>query len=488
MTLLKEVGPADTHICQPGDVPQAIDAERAVLGTVFVDGIALDKLELEAGDFADPLHRATFDAARRLAADNRHPSAASISPILADMPAPSQRLTVAEYLLSLDAYAVPQEHVATYSAAVLDAAVRRRIIGAANAAIAAMRSPRSLISEAGAALLGDVSEALTRQGAGSRIGRHAGEAAACLLDKIGKPEAAGKVRTGLSDLDRITGPLLPGMQVVLGGGTGSFKTTLGLQIALNAAAGGASVAIISQEMRDEDLAERMLANVSIGLGRPIPAADIRGVKENDEARLGILIRASGLIAGLPIHIADKPGMRVAEIAAYLRQLGHDQCRAFDLCFVDYLGLLSAEGRYRGQKVNEVGELSTSLKRLAMSAGCVMLTLHQLSRAPNGRDNKRPQKSDLRDSGQIEQDADKILMTFREASEIERDLAFQATQTGDHAATRREELRSRLAKVFDALEVGVVKNRQGAENSALLHVSPKFFHISCRAHHTKPEDR
>lgn len=484
----QNTGSASAHTRKPADMPSAIDAERAVLGTVFIDGSVLDKLDLVPADFADPLHRAVFDAARRLAADNRHPSAASIVPLLADMPALSERQTVAEYLHGIESYGVAPEHVATYSAAVLDAAARRRIIEAANAANAAMRSPRVPIGEAGAVLTSEVVDALSRHGPSARIGRHAGEAAASLLEKLGKPEVAGKVRTGFSALDRITGPLLPGMQVILSGATGSFKTTLAMQIVLNAAAGGATVAVISQEMRDEELAERMLANVSVGLGTPLVASAIRGIDLNDQCGVAILTRASGRIAQLPIHIADRPGMHVAEIAAYLRQLARDHGRPVDLCVVDYLGLLSAESRYRGQKVNEVGELSTNLKRLAMSAGCVMLTLHQLNRSPNARDNKRPTKSDLRDSGQIEQDADKILMTFREASEIENELRFLETKMDDEAANRRDKLRRRLAEVFGVLEVGVVKNRQGPEGSALLDVRPEYFRVSDRAHHAMPEGR
>lgn len=474
------------HTGKSADMPSALDAERAVLGTVFLDGAVLDKLDLVPGDFADPLHRAAFDTARRLAGDNRHPSVVSIAPLLTDMAVLSERQTVAEYLHGLDAYAVDPEHVATYSAAVLDAAARRRIIEAANAAAAAMRSPRVSIGEAVAVLNAEVADALTHHGAAARIGRYAGEAAASLLDKLGKPEVAGKVRTGLPDLERITGPLLPGMQVVLSGATGSFKTTLAMQIVLNAAAGGASVAVISQEMRDEELAERMLANLTVGLSAPIVASEIRGINLDDQCRVAILTRASERIAQLPIHIVDRPGMRVAEIAAYLRHFASHHGRPIDLCVVDYLGLLSAESRYRGQKVNEVGELSTSLKRLAMSAGCVMLTLHQLNRSPSARDNKRPIKSDLRDSGQIEQDADKILMTFREASEIEHEMRFLETKMDDDAASRRNKLRSRLAEVFGALEVGIVKNRQGRESTALLHVSPEHFHISCRAHQSMPE--
>lgn len=462
----------------PVEMPMELGAERSILGTVLAFGTeALDRVTLDADVFSIELHRAIFDAARQLSEDGHHVSPVSVTPFVSTLPGPNERTSAGDYVRGLAAHAVGLAELRTYTAMVADVAARRRLIEVAQSAISAA-SGRVPVAEIGAMLVSEVSDALSRNGVYSAPGRHLGDAAASLLAKLGQPDAAGGINIGLPDLAKITGPWLPGQAIVLAGATGTFKTTVALQIAINAAANGAAVGFVSQEMADVEMAERALSCITLADGNAVPAENIRSTAASNEVQYRALVAAQERLKKLPIDIVDRAGMRAGEVAAYVRHASKRFGRPLDLLVVDYLGLLAAEARYRGQKAAETGELSTAMKRLAMSSRTCVLLLHQFNRGQAARENKRPTKSDLRDSGQIEQDADKILLTYSEVPEIKREIAHLES-AGDKEG-KIPDLLARLAQVEDTIEVIVDKNRMGPVGTTTLHVSAPHYSVASLA--------
>ena len=460
-------------------LPINLLAEQVLLGIILADTGAIDDVHLDAADFSEPLHVAIFSTMKRLADDGRHISAAMLTPYLDDQKPISARQSVAQYVGELVKYAVPATLVSGYVKAIRDSACRRAMMKiAAEMTVMAADMHRDAEDVASAAVAA-IDNLLLQATDVRRDDMYLHEASASLISKIGSAALQGKVRTGLPDLERLAGPLLPGQNVVLSGATGGFKSAMATQIGLNAAAAGAFVVIISQEMMGEEVAERLLSNLTFEAGTCVRADEIRTMAPGDETRMQPIMRAHDRLAQLPIHICQKPGMCIGEISAYIRRLEKREQRKVDLLIIDYLGLLSAESRYRGNKVNELGELSIGVKRLAMRHDLVALTLHQLNRSHAGRENKRPTKTDLRDSGQIENDADKILMTYREAAYLEKEIEYLATKGDRESIASRGEMERRLSEVWDVLEIAVVKNRNGREGTIKLQVEPPYYHISCR---------
>jgi replicative DNA helicase len=215
--------------------------------------------------------------------------------------------------------------------------------------------------------------------------------------ETGKPESAG-LKTGLDDLDRLTGGFQPGQLVVLAAGTGCGKSALALQLVLQAVAKGVGVAIFSLEMTKRQLTERALANISgVPLnsirGNPIPSAD----------EFAALSLAVGRLADPPVYAVEQRDLTAERLRSKARWLKNKH--GIGLVVVDYLQLM--RGSRRENRNIEVAELSRACKLLALELEVPLLLLSQLNR-DSQRDSRRPRLCDLRDSGAIEMDADVVL--------------------------------------------------------------------------------
>ncbi len=211
--------------------------------------------------------------------------------------------------------------------------------------------------------------------------------------------------TGFNDLDELLGGMQRSDMIVLGARPAMGKSTLAINVAINAAQDGATVGVFSLEMSREQLALRILsADAQIDSHR----LRLGLVTEADEQRITDSI---GRLSELPMYIDDTPFQGMVEMRSKARRLSLEH--GLDLLIVDYLQLIEGRGKGGDNRVQEVSEISRSLKGMARDLNICVLTCSQLSRGVTNRTSHRPMLSDLRDSGSIEQDADVVMFIHRE---------------------------------------------------------------------------
>lgn len=257
------------------------------------------------------------------------------------------------------------------------------------------------------------------------------------------------ISTGIGDLDRVITGLNRSDLILLAARPGMGKTSFALNIARNAACTSKkTVAFFSLEMSKEQLASRLLSTEAL-----ISGTKLRTGKLNDE-EWSRLIPASDVLSKAELYLDDTPGITITEMKSRLRRL-----RNLDLVVIDYLQLMGS-GRRIDNRVQEISEITRNLKILAKEMNVPVITLSQLSRASEQRTDHRPQLSDLRDSGSIEQDADIVLFLYREGYYSEKS-AEQAVPTAD----------------MNSGECIVAKNRHGEAKSVKLHWQGEFMRFT-----------
>lgn len=231
------------------------------------------------------------------------------------------------------------------------------------------------------------------------------DATARLEKAYERKSALTGVTSGLDVVDQLTGGWGPGDLIVIAARPAMGKTAFVLQNTLTAACLGVAAALFSLEMGPDQLTDRMLGSEA---GIDIQALRRGFVKPGDWQRLS---DASARVSDAPLFIEDTPGLSIGEMRARCRRLKkkHD----IKLAVVDYLQLMSGPPEYRGQKTQEVGEISKGLKSIARELEIPVIALSQLNRGVEQRSDKRPLMSDLRESGAIEQDADLVGFLYRE---------------------------------------------------------------------------
>lgn len=262
-------------------------------------------------------------------------------------------------------------------------------------------------------------------------------------------ESMKPIPTGIGDLDRMITGLNRSDLILLAARPGMGKTSFALNIARNAACKSKkTVAFFSLEMSKEQLASRLLSTEAL-----ISGTKLRTGKLSEE-EWNRLIPASDVLSKTELYLDDTPGITITEMKSRLRRLQH-----LDLVVIDYLQLMGS-GRRIDNRVQEISEITRNLKILAKEMNVPVITLSQLSRASEQRTDHRPQLSDLRDSGSIEQDADIVLFLYREGYYSEKN-AEQAAPTAD----------------MNSGECIVAKNRHGETSSVKLHWQGEFMRFT-----------
>jgi replicative DNA helicase len=305
-------------------------------------------------------------------------------------------------------------------------------------------------------------------------GFHAFETA--LLSAIDMASAAYKrdghlsgLATGLDDLDRLMGGLQPSDLVILAGRPAMGKTALATNMAFNIArswegevqpdgsmktVNGGIVGFFSLEMSSEQLATRIVAEQS-----EVPSADIRRGKISEQ-QFARIVDAAREMQRIPLYVDQTGGLSVGQLAARARRLKRQ--RGLDLLIVDYLQLLVGSSRRASEnRVQEITEITTTLKALAKELAVPILALSQLSRQVENRDDKRPQLADLRESGSIEQDADVVMFVFREEYYLKNKEPKPGTI--DH-----QQWQDAMSTVHGVAEVIIGKQRHGPTGTVQLH--------------------
>jgi replicative DNA helicase len=395
-------------------VPHNLEAERALLGSVFLDNGALNlALEVIAkDDFFSEAHRVTFEKMLEISERNRTIDLVTISEELSK-DGLLEKAGGAAYLAALTD-GVPigtSAAVSEYSRIVKEKSLVRRLINASNNVISrcleGSDDPETLIDLAQSQLF-DIAEQKVRSGflTVRDVIQSSFESIETLLERGNRITG---VATGFVDLDNMTAGLQPGELIVIAGRPSLGKTALALNIAAHAATEDQKVVgFFSLEMSKESLVIRLLCSEARIDSHRFRTGFIDRDHESREWKK--LTQALGRLTEAPLHIEDTPALSIMQIRAKARRLKAE--KGLDLLVVDYLQLISGHGRFEN-RTQEVSFISRGLKSIAKELKVPVVALSQLSRAPEQRPGQRPQLSDLRESGSIEQDADVVIFIFRE---------------------------------------------------------------------------
>jgi replicative DNA helicase len=390
-------------------LPTNLDAERYVLGSVLLDDSLFVQMAatIEADDFSLEKHRRIFLRMGELY--NRGEKIDRVT--LAEELMRHNQLESCDgltYLVSLDDGLPQIQNLDSYVRIVKDKSLLRRVIFASHSLINRCMAGE----EEGQAILESAEEGLLKLGESkNRVGLATpGEIIDEFQGGLNAFLDPGKrirgLSTGFRRFDELTGGLHPGELIILAGRPSMGKTALALNIAQHAAVKlNKTVAVFSLEMSKEALLTRLLC-----AGGRVDAHRFRLGYLDGEERRRLQAAASELVEA-PLYIDDTSGSHLMDMHAKLRRLKAE--RPLGLVVLDYLQLMSGRGRFEN-RVQEISALSRGLKLLAKELDVPMLVLSQLSRAPDMRPgDHRPQLSDLRESGSIEQDADVVAFIFRE---------------------------------------------------------------------------
>ena len=389
--------------------PHNLEAERALLGSLLLDREAILRVAdlLRPEDFYYQAHAQIYRAIYDLYQARRPPDLITVTDELRRR-GELEAVGGAEYLAELMELVPTSAHVEHYARIVEELAVRRRLIQTAGQiATLGYRQEEedvNLLLDQAEQLLFSVAEERSRQGA-----VHIREVVGEFFDRIAylqehRGEIVG-VPTGFRDLDELLGGLQPSDMIVLAARPSAGKTSLALNIAYNVAVlQGLPTLIFSLEMSREQLLHRLLA-----MKAGVSAHRLRLGKLTEE-EWGEVSRAMGELGEAPLYIDDAPNQTVSELRTKARRV-HAEV-GLQLIIIDYLQLMRT-GRRNENRVQEVSELSRSVKALARELKVPVLILSQLSRAVEQREDHRPRLSDLRESGSIEQDADVVMFIYRE---------------------------------------------------------------------------
>ena len=391
--------------------PHSVEAEQSVLGGLMLDPAAWDQIadRVSSEDFYRHDHRLIFAAAAALIERNQPCDAVTLAGHL-EAQALLEEIGGLAYLGGLARDTPTASNIRAYADIVRERSVLRQLITAGNGIASSALEPegreaREIVDEAERAVF-EIAERGSRGRVGFRPIKTILPEVVNRIDELYNSE--GKmtgISTGFGKLDEMTSGLQPGDLIIVAGRPSMGKTTLAVNIAENAALGaGKSAAIFSMEMSAESLTLRMISS----LGR-INQGHLRSgrLQEEDWPRIDSAMTQLGQAK---LFVDETPALTPTEIRARARRLKRE--RGLDLIVVDYLQLMQVAGT-KENRATEISEISRSLKALAKELKVPVIALSQLNRGVEQRQEKKPVMSDLRESGAIEQDADVILLIYRE---------------------------------------------------------------------------
>ena len=430
-------------------MPSNVEAEQALLGILLFDNAAYERLPdgLRPVHFYEPFHQRLFGAVAAAVMSGAIADPTTLISQFADDEA-CKAFGGIRYLADLVDHCPPAANIKHYADVIMDLAMRRELIriGGNLVALAPQveKTAREHLAEAEGALftLAEAGETARAIATFSDALEGALEMAEAAFSRDG---GLSGIATGLLDLDHKLGGLHPSDLLILAGRPSMGKTALALNVTLNAARTGSKVLFASLEMSKEQLAGRALAEFAGLSGDRIRKGEITAAEMR---RLHEMARD---YRKLPIHIDETGGINIAKLCARARR--HQRKHGLDLLVIDYLQLITTDNARGGNRVQEVTQITTALKALAKELGVPVLALSQLSRKVEEREDKRPQLSDLRESGSIEQDADVVMFVYRESYYLGR----AEPKEGSEAHLKWQE---EMARAAGKAEVIIGKQRHG----------------------------
>lgn len=389
--------------------PKNLEAEMCVLGCAYMSSSALEKVcdELSSDMFYDKRNSVIYDALSELKKRNEKIDSTILKNEI-EKNTPINSVGGVEYLSDVIDSVVSASNIDSYIKIVREKALRRKLITVCediekNARVED-QDTNDLIESAEKKLF-TVTKA--RKAGEFRTSREVLKSAISQLETLSKNDSdVTGVPTGFYDFDKLTSGLHPNELIIIAARPAMGKTAFALNIAVNAAlATNKAVAIFNLEMGAEQLMFRMISAASSVEGNKLKTGKL---SHDDWKKIN---EATSELGDAPIFIEDTPGITIGEIRAKCRRLA--SAGNLGLIVIDYLQLISGGPGYGNNRQQEVSDISRSLKTMAMELGVPVIALAQLSRNVEGRENKRPIMSDLRESGSIEQDADIVSFLYRD---------------------------------------------------------------------------
>jgi len=459
----------------PAALPQNVEAEAALLGALMIDNRLVEdvQMKLRPEHFFEPLHGRIYDAILRLADRNMVANPVTLRPTF-EADEAMKELGGPAYLATLTGSGAAIIGAKDFAAQVYDLALLRALIGVGRDLVECALdtsedvAPLQQIEKAETELY-KVAEAGGAEGKAKSFAEATRDALQMAEKALNSGGHLSGFTTGLEALNSKMGGLHKSDLIIVAGRPGMGKSALGTNMAFAAAqrflrdmedgiepskSAGAPAALFSLEMSADQLATRILSEQS-----GITSENLRtGRISREEFRE--LARAAAELESLPLYIDDTPGLTIAALRTRARRLKRQ--KNIGLVVVDYLQLLQGTGRNGSEnRVQEISEISRGLKQLAKELDLPVIGLSQLSRAVEQREDKRPQLSDLRESGSIEQDADIVLFIYRE------DYYLKAVEP-DHPLpdeldkqAKYEEWNAKYKSAAGKAEIIVAKQRHGS---------------------------
>lgn len=391
-------------------MPHNLEAEQSVLGSMFLSKYAVQKAveSLTSDLFYSDRNAKIFDAISTLTEKGKPVDLTTVATELEDRKLLKQIGDI-EYITEIINSVPTAANIDEYIKIVEEKAILRRLIEEATSIASdgynTTEDFNDVLDNAEKKILNVVK---TRKGSEFRSIQEVLSKTQSDLEKLAqtKNEITG-LQTGFYDLDKVTSGLHPNELIIIAARPAMGKTAFALNLATNIAMyNNKPVALFNMEMGAEQLAMRMLSSQG-----QIDGYKIRNgrLENNDWKRVN---EAISRLSDTKIYIDDTPGMTISEIRAKCRRLASSES-GLGIVIIDYLQLISGSAKYAGNRQQEVSEISRSLKTLAMELDIPIVALAQLSRTVEGREDKRPLLSDLRESGSIEQDADIVAFLYRD---------------------------------------------------------------------------
>lgn len=459
-------------------LPHNIEAEQQLLGAILTNNDIYDRIAnlVKAEHFFEPVHQRIFEIATAKIQKNALASPVTLKGYLED-DAALKELGGPAYLARLAGAAISAFAARDYAQMIYDLAVRRELIrlgqdiSSRAQTIEVENDPRDQIVEAEQRLYTLGEQGTVEKGFVSFL-KATTEAVQSALAAYQRDGGLAGISTGLTDLDKKLGGLHPSDLLIVAGRPSMGKTSLATNIAFNIAKAhkrgkladgsegtvdGGVVGFFSLEMSSEQLAARILSEAS-----EVPSEQIRR-GDMTEVEFRRFVEAAKALEACPLYIDDTPALPISQVAARARRL--KRTHGLDVLMVDYLQLL--KGSSKDNRVQEVSEITQGLKAIAKELNIPVVALSQLSRQVENRDDKRPQLSDLRESGSIEQDADVVMFVYRDEYYKERE------KPGDHEIDKMAAWQEVMEQVHGKAEVIIGKQRHGPIGHVELSFEGRF---------------
>ncbi|PEK30498.1 replicative DNA helicase [Bacillus pseudomycoides] len=382
---------------------QNIEAEQTVLGSLLLDGELIKECRLTDQHFSTAVHQAIFKLIRKIEEEGQP---LDLVALVSKMePAFLAQIGGMEYLVNIIESVPTTANFSYYEGLVRNAWKMNQAGSMAHSMC------ERLLAEKDEKVIGETITRLCElEEVDCTLDFDLKDTLVDLYEELHQDtEELTGIETGFSALNKMTCGLQEGDFVVIGARPSMGKTAFALNIALHAAKSGTAVGVFSLEMSNKQLLKRMVSCLGEVSGKRLKNPKHRFTIED----WGKTSRAFAEIGDLPLEIYDKAGVTTQEIWVQVRKLKRKYADKKLLVIVDYLQLITGDSKYRGNRFQEMSEISRKLKLLARDLNVCVVALSQLSRGVESRQDKRPLLSDLRETGQIEQDADVIMLMYRE---------------------------------------------------------------------------